>query len=301
MKFRQLQLLDSPLLPTIPDNIRIYASQSQHSPFVFGLFRPKIVLPVNWKSWSRTDLNIVIQHEISHLKQGDVWLNLFSVFIFALHFYNPLVWILLKKASFYGEVICDNSAITENQINRKNYTKRLLSLAAQTSNLPNQAPVLLFSKTHKMIKQRIVYQLIAKEKINMKKLSGVSFVILAVAVLLMIPFSTDIQSAGIMGSGFAVADSTFEFFDVDQKPVITHKEAPYYPEIARKAGVQGTVVITVIIDTKGNVETVEIFKSVPELDEAAKEAALKCKFKPAINNGKAVKVKMNIPFKFKLQ
>ncbi len=301
LKFRRLQVIDSPLLPAIPDNIRIYASQSQHSPFVFGLFQPKIVLPVNWKSWSKTDFDIVIQHEISHIKQGDVWLNFLSMIVLSLHFYNPLVWILIKKISFYSEIICDNSAISTNRLNRKNYSERLLELASQTSNLQAVPSTLSFSKTHQMIKQRILYQLKEKEKAIMKKLSTVHLIILTAVAILIIPFSMDIQAAEVMGAGFTSADSTFEFFSVEQKPVILHKGAPYYPEIARKAGVEGTVVIDILIDENGDVEKAEIFKSVPELDEAAREAALKCKFKPAKNNGKAVKVKMKVPFKFKLQ
>jgi protein TonB len=96
-------------------------------------------------------------------------------------------------------------------------------------------------------------------------------------------------------------DEVYEFFAVSDKPVITHKEVPKYPELAKKAGIQGNVVITVTIDKKGNVENAKIFKSIPMLDDAALKAAKKCKFKPAKQRDKFVKVKMNIPFNFKLK
>lgn len=96
-------------------------------------------------------------------------------------------------------------------------------------------------------------------------------------------------------------DEIFEFFAVSDKPQIIKKEVPLYPDLARKAQIEGKVVVTVTIDKKGNVEKAIIFKSIPMLDEAAVSAALRCKFKPAKQRDKFVKVKMNIPFDFKLR
>lgn len=96
-------------------------------------------------------------------------------------------------------------------------------------------------------------------------------------------------------------DEVFEFFAVSEKPVLIKKAVPRYPDLARKAQIEGKVVITVTIDKKGNVESAKIFKSVPMLDEAAQAAAMQCRFKPAKQRDKFVKVKMNIPFDFHLR
>jgi len=96
-------------------------------------------------------------------------------------------------------------------------------------------------------------------------------------------------------------EEVYEFFAVSEKPVIIKKAVPQYPDLARKAQIEGKVVVTVTIDKKGNVERAAVFKSVPMLDDAAIEAAMKCKFKPAKQRDKFVKVKMNIPFDFKLR
>jgi len=96
-------------------------------------------------------------------------------------------------------------------------------------------------------------------------------------------------------------DEVFEFFAVSEKPVIKHKQTPTYPDLARKAGIEGTVVVTVTIGKDGKVEEARIFKSLPMLDDAALMAARQCVFKPAKQRDKFVKVKMNIPFKFKLK
>jgi len=96
-------------------------------------------------------------------------------------------------------------------------------------------------------------------------------------------------------------DEVYEFFAVSEKPQIIKKEVPVYPDLARRAQIEGKVVVTVTIDKQGNVEKADIFKSVPMLDEAAIAAAMRCKFKPAKQRDKFVKVKMNIPFDFKLR
>jgi len=95
-------------------------------------------------------------------------------------------------------------------------------------------------------------------------------------------------------------DEVFEFFAVSQKPAILHKEVPKYPDLARRAQIQGNVTVTVTISKTGKVIDAKILKSIPMLDEAALAAARKCTFKPAKQRDKFVKVKMAIPFVFKL-
>jgi len=96
-------------------------------------------------------------------------------------------------------------------------------------------------------------------------------------------------------------DEVFEFFAVSEKPVIIHRQEPKYPDLARKAGIEGIVVITVTIGKDGSVEDAKVFKSLPMLDEAALDAARQCKFKPAKQRDKFVRVKLNIPFHFRLK
>lgn len=75
-----------------------------------------------------------------------------------------------------------------------------------------------------------------------------------------------------------------------------------YPEIAKKAGIEGTVVIRAAIDEKGNVIKTVIAKGIGAgCDEAAVEAIRKVKFKPGSQRGKPVKVWLSIPIRFKLK
>ena len=96
-------------------------------------------------------------------------------------------------------------------------------------------------------------------------------------------------------------DEIYEFFAVSEKPVLIRKVEPKYPDLARKAQIEGKVVVTVTIGKDGKVENATILKSIPMLDEAAKVAAMQCTFKPAKQRDKFVKVRMNMPFDFRLR
>jgi len=74
-----------------------------------------------------------------------------------------------------------------------------------------------------------------------------------------------------------------------------------YPEIAKRAGVEGKVYILAFVDKSGNVTKANILKGIGAgCDEAALNAVLKTKFKPGKQRGKPVNVQVSIPVIFKL-
>ncbi len=107
------------------------------------------------------------------------------------------------------------------------------------------------------------------------------------------------EENGTLTSG--ESDAVVSFENLTVKPSLIHKVEPRYPEKARKAGIEGMVVLKVLVDTSGNIETTEIVKSIPQLDEAAVEAASQFKFKPGQVDQKAVRTWMTIPFNFRLK
>ena len=91
------------------------------------------------------------------------------------------------------------------------------------------------------------------------------------------------------------------FFAFDTYPVVTKSVTPVYPELARKAEVEGTVVVMATIDESGNVMSAWIAETSAEvLNPAAIEAAYKFKFTPAYQRDIPVKATISIPFRFSL-
>ncbi len=87
-----------------------------------------------------------------------------------------------------------------------------------------------------------------------------------------------------------------------QKPVKISSPQPQYTEIARKARIQGVVILQTIINKEGNITDVKILKGLPMgLAEAAVAAVEQWKYQPATLNGKPVAVYFNLTVNFQLQ
>lgn len=96
-----------------------------------------------------------------------------------------------------------------------------------------------------------------------------------------------------MGDEGFVASST--------NPMITHFAKPKYPEMARRAQIEGTVIVKVLVGPDGNVKDAQVLQGVnPLLNRAALEAARKCKFIPGKQRNIPVKAWMALPFNFRL-
>jgi protein TonB len=80
-----------------------------------------------------------------------------------------------------------------------------------------------------------------------------------------------------------------------------HSVYPPYPELARRAGIEGIVYIKMWVTKEGKVKKTEIAKTTSELfNQPAIDAAMQWTFTPAIMNNGPVSVWVTVPFKFKL-
>ncbi|MFH1571296.1 MAG: energy transducer TonB [Gemmatimonadota bacterium] len=91
-----------------------------------------------------------------------------------------------------------------------------------------------------------------------------------------------------------------EIWRVEQQPRPLKEVVPQYPEVARKAGIEGHVTVYVLISRAGKVEEVGKILGPEVFHEAARAAALQWEFSPAIQNDKPVRVWVSLPFKFQL-
>ncbi|MBS1912465.1 MAG: energy transducer TonB [Bacteroidetes bacterium] len=79
------------------------------------------------------------------------------------------------------------------------------------------------------------------------------------------------------------------------------RQAILYPESAQRMGIEGTVIVRVLIDRRGNAVRTLVDRSAhPDLDRAAADAVLKVAYTPAIQNGRPVPVWIQVPVVFRL-
>ena len=91
-----------------------------------------------------------------------------------------------------------------------------------------------------------------------------------------------------------------DFIPVEIQPEIIYKEKPEYPRLARQAQLEGIVFLRVLVKEDGSVGDAIIQKTsgITSLDDAALKAVFDCKFKPAIQNGRPIKVWVSFPYEF---
>lgn len=109
----------------IKDNI--YKSQNIKTPFVFGLIKPKIILP---DGLDENEEKYILLHEKNHIRRFDYIIKFISFIVLCLHWFNPLVWIAFVLCEKDMEMSCDEYVIKKlgNHI-KKDYSSSLLSLS----------------------------------------------------------------------------------------------------------------------------------------------------------------------------
>ncbi len=109
----------------------IYLTKDIPSPFVFGIFNPKIYIP---ESLGLKDLSYIIAHEQCHIDRRDYLLKPMWLFITILHWFNPLVWVAYRMFCLDMEMSCDEKVIESlGGSSKKPYSTLLLDFATDTS------------------------------------------------------------------------------------------------------------------------------------------------------------------------
>lgn len=106
----------------------IYESEFVDSPFVFGVVKPNIYLPMHMDEGTAA---YVIAHERAHLARRDHWWKVLGYLVLALHWFNPLVWVAYILFCRDIELACDEKVVKGlDGAARADYSQALLSCAA---------------------------------------------------------------------------------------------------------------------------------------------------------------------------
>src|SRR5207302_1474454 len=85
-----------------------------------------------------------------------------------------------------------------------------------------------------------------------------------------------------------------------KQPKIVHIEQPHYPPLAKRAGIEGIVIVEATVTPDGSVDKVKVISGPPLLTEAAAEAVSHWTYEPTYLNGQAVPVILTARISFSL-
>ncbi|HPC99964.1 MAG TPA: M56 family metallopeptidase [Acetivibrio sp.] len=95
------------------------------SPMMIGFLKPMILLPDN--DYSNNELYVVLKHELTHIRRGDIWYKLLLIAANSIHWFNPLVYLMVKPANRDLEYSCDDVVVKNSDMNfRKEYSLTIL-------------------------------------------------------------------------------------------------------------------------------------------------------------------------------
>ena len=113
-------IVDGPVYKTLKETCRqlsikalpaIAHAERVATPKVVGLLKPTILLPTSALTGLRTDeLELILAHELAHIRRYDLWVNLLQRFVETLLFFNPAMWWLSRRVSMLREYCCDDRA-----------------------------------------------------------------------------------------------------------------------------------------------------------------------------------------------
>lgn len=294
------------LIQKTEKNIQISFIDKEVIPVTFGMRKPVILLPESIKH-DPEKLNLVLQHELTHILQNDFLSNIVISLTQVVFWFHPLVHVIKQELIDYREIRCDSLVLSNQSVSRKKYASLLLELLPMP-NINKELSVNMAQESSNL-KKRI--QMITQQSTNrsIPKRSSTaifSFIFLCTAIAMS---CTDMQTQGEEPSSASIQAESQEgdYYEVvEQMPELiggleSLQDNISYPELAKKAGVQGRVYIRFIVNKNGDVENAEVIRGIGSgADEEALRVVREAKFSPGMQDGNPVRVQYAIPVFFRL-
>ena len=181
LRYRRRMLSGSKLYTEVYCPIPVALSKQAKTPMLIGLLRPVVVLPDN--SYTKDELAVILTHEMVHYKRKDLAYKMLAFFAQALHWFNPIGFVITKQLGAFCELSCDESIAKEmDNMGRKFYGETILQVLLMAGPDGSSAlmPATNLSCTKNEIKRRLLNMKNAKK---MKKTAVALAMLLTVLVV----------------------------------------------------------------------------------------------------------------------
>jgi TonB family protein len=278
-------------------DVSLAASSRITGPVTMGVWRKLVLLPAGMAdTLSHDDLRTVIAHEFAHMHRHDFLKNLFYELISLPVAYHPLLWFTRARIMESREMICDEMAA---EIDGQNdYARSLLRLARMLlEGAPAITPHTIGIFDAGTFERRIMNLTRKQNQLSPYKRAG----LMAAGALLALGISATALAVAVHIQPVAAADDNkskapkqLSVSPEDMQGNLISKAIPIYPPDAKKAKIQGKVVLSITIDKGGNVQNVTAVSGPRELQQSAIDAVRQWKYKPYLLNGDPVEVESTV-------
>ena len=119
----------------IKQRVKLLLHPHKTIPVVWGILRPRLLLPAIAGQWSEEQLRSVLLHELAHIKRRDALSQLLAQTACALHWFNPLVWLAVWRLHVERERACDDLVLASG-VRASAYAEHLLDVATRLTSSP---------------------------------------------------------------------------------------------------------------------------------------------------------------------
>jgi TonB family protein len=286
-------------------DVSIAASSRVFGPVTLGIRRKLLLLPVNViEKLSEADLYTVIAHEFAHMRRKDFMKNLVYELLSLPVSYHPVLWLTRARIMESREMVCDQMAAAVTGPNE--YAQSLLRLASLliTGTL-GRTPHTIGIFDANVFERRLMNVTEKQQEVR-----GVRRVVIlaACAALALVTCGSALALGMHANAASGGSDSNASkphkqltvSADEMQQNILT-KAVPVYPPAAKKARIQGKVVLDAVIGTDGNIESLRVISGPQELQQSALDAVRQWTYKPYLLNGDPVEVETTVNIIYNLK
>jgi beta-lactamase regulating signal transducer with metallopeptidase domain len=308
---RALSLVERSSTSEVIEGVPVLMTPSL-GPAVFGVRRPRLVVPRWLLELDRPLRALVLRHEQEHCRARDPQLTLAAAVAAAVVPWNAAVWWIARRLRLAVELDCD-ARVLRGAAQRERYG-RLLLYMAQRQSLTRLVPMLAESNSH--LSRRIT-TMNATAPTNLRARLALLAVIAVVAIACATKYATDLTAAPSMPAlAFASlsqgADTSCLAVEVRAGEVLLGRPAtvapnsgtPRFPDILRSAGLDGYVLSSFVVRPSGKADagSFKVLHSTHELFSMAVQNALpNMNFEPPLVGAQEVSQLVQQPFFFHVQ
>jgi TonB family protein len=271
----------------IPAEIRL--SEDISGPVTFGLNNPVILFPPSFLNLDEGSQHAIVIHELIHVKRRDWIFSISEEVIRAAFWFHPAIWWLLGQIQLTREQVVDRAAI-EFTSSREQYLEALLAVA-KTRFRPDLALAPLFLKKRHLAQR--VAAIVTEVSMSKRRIISSLATVFALALLTarvsvwIFPLESFAQES-LPGQGSGVSVDT-------QGHKLLHGSRIEYPAAARRKQIEGTVVLELSLDGKGEVSDARVLSGPDELRNAALSSVLQWHFES--ESARPATIQVSVSFK----
>lgn len=285
-------------------NAYLATSSRISAPVTMGISRKLLLIPDSIASRiSEAEMQSVIAHEFAHMRRNDFLKNIFYELLSLPASYHPAVWLTRARVTESREIICDRMAT--DLAGRIQYSRCLLRLASTiVDSAPARAGQAVGIFDTNTLERRLTMLAENRPEIRgMHRLAAIAgcLVLGAATCASALALHMQVNSSDAAGHGPTKHPTVINVSPKEMEQNIITKVNPKYPVDAKKARIEGKVVLNVVIGKDGSVLNLKVASGPKELRQSALDAVKQWKYKPFLLNGQPIEVATKVTITYTLE